>query len=326
MSVPAMDDFVNRSVERPTLEEHGSGPAVRLALVIPAYNEAGAILGVLEQLTTTLEKDGLLDTEVIVVDDGSTDGTNRILNDLAANQEKLQLRIVTRAVNCGYGAALKAGIEASNAEWICITDADGTYPNDRIVDLMRVMTETKSDMVVGARVGNNVKSPLIRKPAKWVINRMVDYIASQRVPDFNSGLRIFKRDLALRFAPLLPDGFSFTTTITLGMLINGYRVEFVPIDYHPRVGSSKIAPIRDTARFIRMVAITGLYFAPLRIFLPFSGFLFAVAVLWGTLSRILFGQIADLTTLVIAMTALQIGALGLLAELINRRTPNDLQN
>ena len=321
-----MDDLVNRSSEKPALGKQDPGQAVRLALVIPAYNEEGAILGVLEQLTGILEKDGLLDAEVIVVDDGSTDGTTRILNEFAAKEDKLKLRVMARAVNRGYGAALKAGIEASNAEWIFITDADGTYPNDRIVDLMRVMTESKSDMVVGARVGSNVKAPLIRKPAKWVINRMVDYIASQRVPDFNSGLRIFKRDLALRFTPLLPDGFSFTTTITLGMLVNGYRVEFVPIDYHARVGSSKIAPIRDTARFIRMVAITGLYFAPLRIFLPFSGILLAVAVFWGALSRILFGQIADLTTLVIAMTALQIGALGLLAELINRRTPNDLRN
>ena len=236
-----------------------------LTVVVPVFNEEGGVAGVVEKLETALDEISLGPTDVVVVDDGSTDGTRTVLAEAARNGD---LKVLRHDSNLGYGAALKTGILSSEAELVCITDADGTYPAERIGDLCRRLREADLDMVVGARTGASVKIPLVRKPAKWFLNRMVNFVARRRVPDVNSGLRVFRRDVAMRFLPLLPDGFSFTTTITLAMLVNGYRVAYEPIDYHARVGRSKIQPIRDTLRFMRLVIMIGLYFAPLRVFMP----------------------------------------------------------
>jgi hypothetical protein len=184
------------------------------------------------------------------------------------------------------------------------------------------MTSNEYDMVIGARTGENVAIPLVRRPAKWVINQLANYVAGEPIPDLNSGLRIFRLDAALRLFDILPDGFSFTTTITLAMLTNHYMVDYVPINYHARIGKSKIKPIQDTLNFVQLVFRIALYFAPLKIFLPFSGLLIGVAALWALFSRFVLGLLADVSTLVIAMTGIQIAMIGMLAELINRRLSN----
>jgi glycosyltransferase involved in cell wall biosynthesis len=287
-----------------------------LTVVVPAYNEQHGIAGVVERLRHDLGAE----VAIIVVDDGSTDGTAASLAGVAGSAT-----VLSHEMNHGYGAALKTGILAAETELVCITDADGTYPSERIVDLCQHLRRDEHDMVVGARTGDAVSQPLVRKPAKWVIARMVDFIARQRIPDFNSGLRVFRRDVILPFLPMLPDGFSFTTTITLAMTVNGYSLAYVPIDYHARIGRSKISPIRDTLRFIALVIKIGLYFAPLRVFMPFAGILFLLSLAWGLVSLLAFGKLADVSTLVIAMTAVQVASLGLLAELINRRLDNALR-
>ena len=294
----------------------------RLAVVIPAYNEEHGVGESLPSLFRALQG-GTPPAEVLVVDDGSLDDTARASERLLA--EHADARLLRHDENRGYGAALKTGILATEAELIAITDADGTYPSDRLPELCAKLVAEGHDMVVGARTGANVSIPLVRRPVKWVLARLIDVIADARVPDANSGLRVFRRDVVLRFLPLLPDGFSFTTTITLAMLVNGYRVAFVPIDYHHRVGRSKISPIRDTLRFVRLIVMVGLYFAPLRVFMPFAGFLFLLAVLWALVSYFLLGELADVSTLVIVMASVQVASLGLLAELINRRLHNDLE-
>jgi glycosyltransferase involved in cell wall biosynthesis len=216
---------------------------------------------------------------------------------------------------------LKTGIRNARFDLICITDADGTYPNERIPELVHALTANKRDMVVGSRTGKNVSIPLIRKPAKWAINRLANFVAGETIPDLNSGLRVFRKEIAYRFFSILPDGFSFTTTITLGMLSNGYSVEYVPIDYHARVGKSKIKPIRDTLNFTQLVLRIALYFAPLKLFLPLSVFVFLSALVWGFISFFVFEKLADVSTIVIAFAGLQVLVTGMLAELINRRMP-----
>ncbi|MDP6704860.1 MAG: glycosyltransferase family 2 protein [Alphaproteobacteria bacterium] len=295
--------------------------AASLSIIVPAHNEEQGIGAVVDGLARPPTAAALGEAQVIVVDDGSTDGTRSALAQANANG----VTVLCHDVRRGYGAALKTGILATEADLVCITDADGTYPNERIADLCRRLRDENLDMVVGARTGATVKIPLVRKPAKWFLNRMVNFIARQRVPDVNSGLRVFRRDVVLRFLPILPDGFSFTTTITLAMLVNGYRVAYEPIDYHARVGRSKISPIRDTLRFLRLVVMMGLYFAPLRVFMPFAGLLFLAALLWGAFSLVFLGQLADVSTLVIVMTSIQVASVGLLAELINRRVENHLE-
>ena len=288
--------------------EHQDG----LSIVIPAYNEQDGIKIVLEQVQEVLAG---WEFEVLVVDDGSEDQTAEVAQSVDG------VRVVQHKTNRGYGAALKTGIQKARFNRVCITDADGTYPNDRILDLFKYMQEDDHDMVVGARVGKNVSVPLVRRPAKWVILQLARTVSGADIPDINSGLRVFKRSAARRFFSLLPDGFSFTTTITLGMLANGYSVGYLPISYYARVGKSKIRPVQDTLNFIQLILRIALYFSPLKIFIPLSGFFFILGIVWAGVSRWLFGSVADASMAVILMTAVQIAVVGMLAELINRRLP-----
>jgi glycosyltransferase involved in cell wall biosynthesis len=286
-----------------------------LSVVTPAYNEGEAIDSVLRELTTALG--GIAGAyEIIVVDDGSEDDTATI----AGRFE--EVTVLRHRSNRGYGAALKTGIRHASHDLICIVDADGTYPVDAAPDLVRRLVDGRFDMVVGARVGEEVEIPIIRRPAKWVLRQLANFVTDECIPDLNSGMRVFRRGIALRLFSILPNSFSFTTTITLAMLTNGYLVDYVPINYHARVGCSKISPARDTLHFIQLVGRIALYFAPLKIFLPASAAFFILAVGWALFSKLALGRLADVSTLVIAMSAFQVALIGMLAELVNRRLPN----
>ena len=278
-------------------------------MVIPAYNEREGIARVLKSLKDTL---GELDVpiEFIVVDDGSTDGTSEILGTIN------DIRMIRHKENKGYGAAIKTGMKEARYDWVCITDADGTYPNEKIPELVSAMVE--NDMVVGARVIKGVSIPLVRKPAKWILTQLANYLAQQKIPDLNSGLRIFKKQVAECFLNILPDRFSFTTTITLAMLCNNHRVLFLPIDYYPRTGKSKIRPFHDTMNFLQLIVRTILYFNPLRIFLPVGVGLLLTSVILFVLRLFKIGPFA-VTIPMFLLAGIQILAIGMLADLIDRR-------
>jgi len=279
------------------------------SLVVPAYNEEGAIAGTIDELHGCLGEAGL-EYEIIVVNDGSSDRTGGLLRD------RDDVRLVEHHRNQGYGAALKSGIRHAKYEWIVITDADGTYPNERIPELVRLAKDC--DMVVGARIGANVKYPTIRKIPKWFLVRFAEWMSGRHIPDLNSGMRVFRRSVAERFLNILPDTFSFTTTITLATLTNRYRVRYEPIDYHARIGRSKIKPIQDTLRFVQLILRTGMYFAPLRLFLPVAGVFFLGFC--ATLFQDVFIR-HDLTerTLILFVTAAQLAMFALLADMIDKR-------
>jgi len=279
-------------------------------ILIPAYNESKGIGYTLKQIKD-ISKD--INCEIIVVDDGSTDGTSSIV-------ESYGIRVIKHSHNRGYGAALKTGIKNSSYDIICITDADGTYPNESIPYLIDEVIKGNYDMVVGIRTGEQVVISRSRRFVKWILRKLAYIIVGEKIPDLNSGLRVFRKEVVLNFIHILPDGFSFTTTITLGMLINNYSVKYIPINYHRRRGKSKIRPIRDTLNFVQLILRIGLYFAPLKIFLPLSYTLFFVAIAWGLFSLFVLNKFADASTLTIIMTSIQIGVIGLLAELINHRT------
>lgn len=228
-----------------------------VSVVIPAYNEEGAISATIKEVRSVMEA-SKFEYELLIVDDGSQDRTVELATAEGAT-------VIAQPENRGYGASLKTGIRRSKYDVIVITDADATYPSDRIPELIDALEGY--DMVVGARVGENVAIPLIRRPAKWVLGKIAGYLAGRSIPDLNSGLRVMRKTLVKRFAHLLPSGFSFTTTITLASLCSGSLVKFIPIDYHARVGESKIRA-GHAFDFLLLIIRTIVYFNPLKIFLP----------------------------------------------------------
>ena len=188
-------------------------PKNGVSIVVPCYNEENAVRETAEDLVQTMAGSGW-DHEILMINDGSSDKTGKILDAL-----DLPIRVLHNDPNLGYGGTLKRGFREASHEIIVITDADGTYPNKDIPSLLEHIHQY--DMVVGARTGVNVKVPLIRRPAKWFITKLASYLAGYPIPDLNSGLRIMKKPVLERFAGILPEGFSLTTTITLAMLTTG---------------------------------------------------------------------------------------------------------
>lgn len=230
---------------------------MKASIVIPAYNEEHGVGPVITELRGVLDRHGV-ESEIIVVDDGSADRTAQAAAAVGA-------RVLRHRSNRGYGAALKSGIAAATNDYVVITDADGTYPCQYIPEILDRL-ET-ADMVVGARIGANVKIPLVRKPAKWALNRLANYMTNAKIPDLNSGLRAFRRNVAMQYFSILPDQFSWTTTITLAMHCDKYAVVYLPIDYRKRQGKSKIVAW-DAGSFAILILRTAMLFRPLRVFIP----------------------------------------------------------
>ena len=287
--------------------ETGCSP---FSLVLPVYNEQKGIAATLDYLQENLLCAGC-EYEIIAVNDGSTDGSSEIL------RSRSDIRVIQHRRNRGYGAALKTGIRHAKYPLIVITDADGTYPNERIPELVALAMQ--ADMVVGARIGANVHYSPIRRIPKWFLVHFAQWMTRCSIPDLNSGLRVFRKSVVEKFLNILPDTFSFTTTITVAMLTNHYVVYYEPIDFHHRVGKSKIKPIRDTLRFIQLILRTGMYFAPLRVFLPVASVFFAGFLV--TLFQDVFIR-HDLTerTLILFVTATQLMMFALLADMLDKRT------
>jgi hypothetical protein len=169
-------------------------------------------------------------------------------------------------------------------------------------------------MVVGAR--NQIELPLIRRPAKWLLNKYANYLVKYQIPDLNSGLRVFKKDVYKKFRGMLPSGFSFTTTITLALLSNDYQIKYLPINYFKRGGKSKIRPIRDTINFFSLVTRVSLYFNPLRVFMPIALLLLTMGVV--SLGYDLYQRDITDRTMIVFLWGMQFGVMGLLADMISR--------
>lgn len=277
----------------------------KLSVVIPAYNEENAVAQTVHEVREALEGAGI-EHEIIVVDDGSEDNTRA---------EALKTGAIVRwgAQNEGYGASLKRGIAEAQYDFVAILDADGTYPARYLPEMLE-MCQTQ-DMVVGDRGAAMKNVPLIRKPAKFILNSIASFLAERRLNDLNSGLRVFRRSELIPFIPLLPQKFSFTTTITLCMTCSGKRMIYTPIEYGRRIGKSKIRPV-DFINFIILVLRVIVLFNPLRVFIPLGLVLFVLGFL-----KLLY----DLTqwnlseTAVFAfLAALMIWSLGLIADMISR--------
>lgn len=280
-----------------------------VTILIPAYNEANAIVPTIKKVQETLRMAGL-QGEIVVVDDGSSDGTGTAV---AQNADE-HVRLIQHPHNRGYGAALKTGIRRAQYNNIIITDADGTYPIDMIPTLAEELE--KYDMVVGARTGQTVQIPRSRRPAKWALTWLANYLSGMEIPDLNSGLRGFKRDIVVGYFRMLPSGFSFTTSITLALLTNDYNVLYIPIDYFQRTGKSKIKPVRDTINFFSLVVRVVLMYRPLRVFVPLAAFFVLLSLIKVIYDIGAYDFHLATSTVVLVTLTFQIIVLGLIADLV----------
>jgi glycosyltransferase involved in cell wall biosynthesis len=282
-----------------------------VTVVLPAYNEVGHIGLEVDRITKAMEASPY-SFEILAIDDGSSDGTG----DAVASRP--HVRLIRFKTNRGSGTARRIGTTEARGRYVVWTDADMTYPNERIPEFIDLLEQGQAEQIVGARRTEEGTMKLLRVPAKWTIRRLAEYLTSARIPDLNSGLRAFKRSTAEPYLGLLPAGFSCVTTITLAFLANGHEVDYLDIEYKERAGRSHFHPIKDAYRYLLQVLRMVTFFEPLRVFAPI-----ALALLFVGTAKAAYDIVTDpvsiaINTLLILVTGLIIFSLGLLADLIVR--------
>ncbi len=281
------------------------------SIIVPVYNEEESIVIVIESVLKAMRKRGI-PIQVVVVDDGSTDRTKQLV--ISEFGEDPDVLLVSHRVNKGVGIARNTGTDNSSFEIVGMIDADGTYPAESIPDLVEKMAEY--DMVVGARRREKGKMPFLRKLAKDSIRLLASYLFDARIPDLNSGLRLFKKQLVLRYRYLLPPGHSWVSTITLAFLANGHSVYFHPVDYFPRQrGKSSFHPLLDTYNYFLLVLRACTYFNPMKFFTPLFAFLVLLGGVKTAIDIFVFHGIQE-SDIILLIAALLILVLGLLCDLI----------
>lgn len=283
---------------------------IQVSVIVPAYNEELALPPVLDGIQRVMQSLGI-PYEIIVVDDGSTDGTCSIC------ARYPDVIVVRHPQNRGTGAARTTGVRKARAQKIVMIDADGTYPVEAFPEMIASLDSC--DMVIGARQREMGTLRWLRSAAKEFIRALASYLLRVRIPDLNSGLRAMKRDLVLEFISILPETHSWVSTITMAFISSGYLVRWIPITYHKRIGRSTFHPIGDTYNYLTLVVRAIMYFNPLRVFLPISLTLGIIGFVKAIHDVIRYYWHVTPSTVMIVLTAIQIGAMGLLADLIVKK-------
>ncbi len=300
-------------LESPAVPER---PGVTATVVLPCYNEQDHVLQELERITGSLDASGL-SYEILAIDDASTDNTLAVLRSAAEHMPHVQVLSFRR--NGGSGTARRIGTLRARGEIVVWTDADMTYPNERIPELVELLLADPSyDQVVGARLTEEGTHKWLRVPAKWLIRKIAERLSNQKIPDLNSGLRAFRRSVSLPYLRLLPPGFSCVTTITLAFLQNQHDVHYVPIDYAKRAGTSKFHFVRDAYRYILQVLRMIMYFDPLKVLMPLALWLLAIGFVKAVVDMVRHPFYFPANTILLVMAGLLIGSMALLADLIVR--------
>ena len=261
----------------------------QISIVIPAYNEESAIEGVVSMLSTELP-----DSEILVIDDGSTDATK-------LRAEQGGARTISHQHNSGYGASLHTGVQSARNPFILICDGDGQHSASEALKL--VHTWDDHDMVIGAR-GKDSYQQRTRAPGKWILRHFANFLSGQKLPDFNSGLRLVNRSLMLQYLHLMPAGFSFSTTSTFALLKAKARIAWVPVTVQKRSGKSQVRQWKHGPQTIMLMLRLIVLFEPLKVFLPIAGLLFVLALgsFGNDLSEIGKSGITDMTVILLIST------------------------
>jgi polyisoprenyl-phosphate glycosyltransferase len=290
-----------------------------VTVILPCYNEEGHVLAEVERITRAMDDSGY-SYELLAIDDGSTDQTLAKLQSAAPGFPHME--VVPMRSNGGSGVVRRVGTQRAQGEIVVWTDADMTYPNERIPELVRVLEKDPMvDQVVGARTSEQGTYKILRVPAKWFIRKFAERLTGAKIADLNSGLRAFRREVALPYLRLLPAGFSCVTTITLAFLSNNHEVQYVPIEYSQRAGKSKFKFVSDVYKYILQVLRMTMYFNPLKVLMPLALTLLAIGAVKAVYDVAEHPvHIAEDTVLTV-ITGLIIGSLALLGDLVVRSRP-----
>lgn len=284
---------------------------VDVSIILPVYNEVGHLGDEIARIREAMDASSYA-YEIIAVDDGSTDGSTDALRSIEG------IRLIELGRNRGSGTARRVGSRAAHGDVVVWTDCDMSYPNHEIPQLVKALDG--HDQVVGARTREEGTAKALRVPAKWTIRKLAEYLTETTIPDLNSGFRAFRRDVMGQFLHLLPKGFSCVTTMTMAFLSNGYTVHYVPIEYGARAGRSKFHWYADTRNYLLQVVRLMLSYEPLRVFLPVGGFLLVLGTAKLGYDWVTKDFRLATNTLLILFAALQVLAIGLLADLVVRST------
>jgi len=279
------------------------GAAPVISIVIPAYNEVGAIAGIVQRVHRVVEDLGR-SYEIIVVDDGSQDDT-------AVKAEEAGARVISHPYNIGNGAAVKTGIRNARGDILVMMDGDGQHAPEDIPRLLEKLGPY--DMVVGARTAES-ETDSHRDIANQAYNLFATYVCNHKIDDLTSGFRAIKADIARGFAYLLPNTFSYPTTITLASVRSGYSLAYVPIKTRRRIGKSKIKLFRDGSRFLLIILKIATFFSPLRVFVPASLLMFLTGIGYGLFKVVALNSRYGPTSAMLMTTAVLVFLVGLVSE------------
>ena len=287
-----------------------------VSIILPCFNEQDHVMAEIERICAAMDASGY-EYELLAFDDASTDETLSRLHEAAPEFPSLQVVHFYR--NGGSGTVRRIGTQRARGEIVVWTDADMSYPNERIPEFVQMLEKDATlDQVVGARTSEQGTHKLLRIPAKWFIRKLAEILTGSQIPDLNSGLRAFRRQVALPYLRLLPPGFSCVTTITLAFLSNQHDVRYVPIDYAKRAGTSKFRFVTDAYRYILQVLRMVMYFNPLKVLMPVALTLLGLGVAKGIFDIAVHPLRFAVNTVLIFVTGLLIASLALLADLIVR--------
>jgi glycosyltransferase involved in cell wall biosynthesis len=293
-----------------------SAPSPYVSVILPCYNEEGHVAAEVERICEAMDASGY-GYELVAYDDASSDQTLARLHEAAPRFP--HLKIVHFDRNGGSGTVRRIGTQQARGEIVVWTDADMSYPNERIPEFVQMLEKDQGlDQVVGARTTEEGTHKVLRVPAKWFIRKLAERLTNAQIPDLNSGLRAFRREVSLPYLRLLPAGFSCVTTITLAFLSNQHDVRYVPIEYAKRSGKSKFHFITDAYRYILQVLRMVMYFNPLKVLMPVALSLLGVGVAKGIADMVVHPLRFAVNTVLIFVTGLLIASLALLADLIVR--------
>ncbi len=276
-----------------------------LSIVIPAKNEGTAIGDVVAAAVKEYPE-----AEVIVVDDGSDDNTADAARDAGA-------RVVQHPESLGNGAAVKAGARAATGDVIAFMDGDGQHSAENFAPLLARLDEG-FDMAIGAR-SSDMHANVGRLAANGIYNVVASWLANRRIPDLTSGFRVVRASLFKRFLYLLPNGFSYPTTITMAFMRAGFPICFEPIPVTKRIGKSHIRPIRDGVRFMVIIFKIATLYSPLKIFLPISSLFFATGAAWYGYTFATLGRFTNMSMLLFSASVI-VFLIGLISEQITALT------